>query len=201
MQYSEHQPTVSNSLDSLSEFIKKESSDRRGRSIPPLDKWNPEREADMDMVIKANGEWWHEGSKVTRQSLVDLFSTVLWREGTDNEPQYFLKTPVEKLRIRVEDVPFLMTEVNIIKNQGAQQIEFISSTGDVVYLDDEHPLEMRDYQGEQRPYIEVRFGMLGLISRNVLMHLIKLGDLTEDGDNTTLTLHSGGKAYSVTVAN
>lgn len=205
MSHSEQQQgTVSSSLDSLSEFIKQESSDRRGRSIPPLEKWHPEREGEMDMVIKANGEWWHEGGKIGRQSLVDLFATVLWREGTDENPSYFLKTPVEKIRIQVEDVPFLITEVNLIEqNQqtASAVIEFITSTGDVVPLDDEHPLVMGEYQGEQRPYIEVRFGMKGLISRNVLMHLIKLGELTEEAGNTSLTLHSGGKAYSMTVEN
>lgn len=196
--------TVSSSLDSLSEFIKQESSDRRGRSIPPLEKWHPERQGEMDMVIKANGEWWHEGGKISRQSLVDLFATVLWREGTDQDPVYYLKTPVEKIRIQVEDAPFLITEVNLIEEKqhtDAPLIEFITSTGDVVPLDDEHPLVMREYQGEQRPYIEVRFGMKGLISRNVLMHLIKLGELTEQDGKTSLTLHSAGKAYSVTVEN
>ena len=143
MSHSEQQQgTVSSSLDSLSEFIKQESSDRRGRSIPPLEKWHPEREGEMDMVIKANGEWWHEGGKISRQSLVDLFATVLWREGTDENPSYFLKTPVEKIRIQVEDVPFLITEVNLIEqNQqtASTVIEFITSTGDVVPLDEEHP--------------------------------------------------------------
>lgn len=193
---------LNNSLDSLSEFIKQEVSDRRGRSIPPLDKWQPEREGEMDMVIKANGEWWHEGGKINRQSLVDLFSTVLWREGSEADAKYYLKTPVEKIKITVEDAPFLITEVNVIEQQqGSQLIEFISSTGDVITLDDDHPLQMRDYKSEQRPYITVRFGMQGLISRNVLMHLIKIGELTEQQDETTLTLNSGGKAYSVTVSN
>lgn len=206
MSHSEQQQTNSknstnSSLESLSEFIKQETSERRGRSVPPLDQWHPEREAEMDMIIKANGEWWHEGSKINRQSLVDLFSSILWREGSDDAPEYYLKTPVEKLKISVEDVPFLITEVNVIEQQGTQRIEFITSTGDVIYLDDEHPLEMGEYQGEERPYIEVRFGMKGLISRNVLMHLIKIGELTEHQGKTTLTLHSAGKAYSVTVNN
>ena len=194
------QPTqIINSLESLSEFIKQETSDRRGRSIPPLEKWQPERQGEMDLVIKANGEWWHEGTKITRQSLVDLFASILWQEGSE----YYLKTPVEKLRINVEDVPFLITEVNVIeqKEQGTSLIEFITSTGDVVHLDDEHPLEMGEYQGEERPYIEIRFGMKGLVSRNVLMHLTKIGELTEHDGKTSLTLHSGVKAYSVTVSN
>lgn len=198
-QSNENPAQTASSLESLSEFIKQETSDRRGRSIPPLEKWQPERQGEMDLVIKANGEWWHEGTKITRQSLVDLFASILWQEG----PEYYLKTPVEKLRINVEDVPFLITEVNVIeqKEQGTSLIEFISSTGDVVHLDDEHPLEMGDYQGEERPYIEVRFGMKGLISRNVLMHLTKIGELTEHDGKTSLTLNSGGKVYSVTVSN
>ena len=199
-QQSNENPTqTASSLESLSEFIKQETSDRRGRSIPPLEKWQPERQGEMDLVIKANGEWWHEGTKITRQSLVDLFASILWQEGSE----YYLKTPVEKLRINVEDVPFLITEVNVIeqKEQGTSLIEFITSTGDVVHLDDEHPLEMGEYQGEERPYIEIRFGMKGLVSRNVLMHLTKIGELTEHDGKTSLTLHSGGKAYSVTVSN
>ncbi|MCC3346001.1 DUF1285 domain-containing protein [Psychrobacter sanguinis] len=198
-QSNEHPTQTASSLESLSEFIKQETSDRRGRSIPPFEKWQPERQGEMDLVIKANGEWWHEGTKITRQSLVDLFASILWQEGSE----YYLKTPVEKLRINVEDVPFLITEVNVIeqKEQGTSLIEFITSTGDVVHLDDEHPLEMGEYQGEERPYIEVRFGMKGLVSRNVLMHLTKIGELTEQDGKTSLTLHSGGKAYSVTVSN
>lgn len=192
-------PRVGDSLNSLSEYIKQEGSERRGRSIPPLDKWNPERVGEMDMVIKANGEWWYEGSKISRQTLVDLFSTVLWSEGGGDNRQYFLKTPVEKLAITVEDVPFLINEVNVIEQQDGQVIEFLTSTGDVVHVDDEHPLEMGSYQGEDRPYVNVRFGMKGLISRNVLMHLIKLGELTEDNGQTVLTLRSGGKDYSVSV--
>jgi len=198
-QSNENPAQTASSLESLSEFIKQETSDRRGRSIPPLEKWQPERQGEMDLVIKANGEWWHEGTKITRQSLVDLFASILWQEGSD----YYLKTSVEKLRINVEDVPFLITEVNVIeqKEQGTSLIEFITSTGDVVHLDDEHPLEMGEYQGEERPYIEIRFGMKGLVSRNVLMHLTKIGELTEQDGKTSLTLHSGGKAYSVTVSN
>lgn len=198
-QSNENPAQTASSLESLSEFIKQETSDRRGRSIPPLEKWQPERQGEMDLVIKANGEWWHEGTKITRQSLVDLFACILWQEGSE----YYLKTPVEKLRINVEDVPFLITEVNVIeqKEQGTSLIEFITSTGDVVHLDDEHPLEMGEYQGEERPYIEIRFGMKGLVSRNVLMHLSKIGELTEHDGKTSLTLHSGVKAYSVTVSN
>lgn len=194
-------PPVGSSLNNISEYIKEAATERRGRSIPPLDKWNPERHGEMDLVIKANGEWWHEGGRVTRQSLVDLFATVLWAEGSGDDIQYYLKTPVEKISITVEDVPFFITEVNVVEKDTGPVLEFLTSTGDVVDLDDEHPLQMGVYNGEERPYIEVRFGMKGLISRNVLMHLINLGQLTEKDGQTLLTLNSGGKAYALSVAN
>lgn len=194
-------PPVGSSLNNISEYIKEAATERRGRSIPPLDKWNPEHHGEMDLVIKANGEWWHEGGRVTRQSLVDLFATVLWAEGSGDDIQYYLKTPVEKISITVEDVPFFITEVNVVEKDTGPVLEFLTSTGDVVDLDDEHPLQMGVYNGEERPYIEVRFGMKGLISRNVLMHLINLGQLTEKDGQTLLTLNSGGKAYALSVAN
>lgn len=203
MTNSKSKPPMSNlSLDSISEYIKLETSERRGRAIPPLDKWHPENCGNMDLIIKANGEWWHEGSRITRQSLIDLFSTVLWPEHPEDSgksTEYYLKTPVEKIRITVEDVPFLVNQVNVVEKNEVQMIEFITSTGDIVYLDDDHPLEMSTYQGEDRPYIEVRFGMKALISRNVLMHLIKLGELSEQKGRTALTLQSGGKKYEISV--
>ncbi|PNK60475.1 DUF1285 domain-containing protein [Psychrobacter sp. FDAARGOS_221] len=197
-------------LETLSEHIEQQArlptGNVSGRSLPPVDKWQPEVEADMDLLIKANGEWWHEGDQITRQSLVDLFSTVLWREGTDEAPEYFLKTPVEKLRIQVEDVPFLITQVNEVEQQGVEYLQFITSTGDVVYLTEDNPLEMRLYQQQvnkdsqdYRPYIEVRFGMRALISRNVLMHLVRLGELSEHQGETRLTLTSGGKQFTLAV--
>jgi uncharacterized protein len=31
------------------------------RPIPPLEKWQPKLSGAMDMVVKANGEWWLNG--------------------------------------------------------------------------------------------------------------------------------------------
>tara|TARA_Y100000296_G_C5119062_1_gene229376 strand:- start:137 stop:748 length:612 start_codon:yes stop_codon:yes gene_type:complete len=67
--------------------------------LPPVHQWNPSLSGDMDLVIKSNGEWVHEGGLIKRKSLVRLFSSILKKEGDD----YFLVTPVEKWRIQVED--------------------------------------------------------------------------------------------------
>ena len=103
-----------NHIDALSQYLKSTAGTRQGRPIPPLEEWHPEQVVDMDLVIKANGEWWHEGGHMTRESLVNLFATILWKEEQDGVIEYFLKTPAQKLRIQVEDVPLLINDVGIV---------------------------------------------------------------------------------------
>ena len=194
------------SLDSLSNYLKSSASTRQGRSIPPLEEWHPEQITDMDVVIKANGEWWHEGGLVTRQSLVSLFATILWKEEIDGVFEYFLKTPVQKLRIQVEDVPLLINDVGIVTEDGVRWLEFTTTTSDVVRLDDEHPIELRSYKPttegdaakeQVRPYMLVRNGLTALIGRNTFYHLTEIGQLTEQNDEVILTLESGGQSYQL----
>ena len=134
-----------NGMDALSQYFKSAPSIREGRAIPPLENWHPEQVTDMDLTIKANGEWWHEGGHMTRQSLVSLFATILWKEENNGAVEYFLKTPVQKLRIHVEDAPLLINDVGIVEEQGESWLEFTTTTGDVVRLDDEHPISLRAY--------------------------------------------------------
>lgn len=195
------------SLEELSNYLKSSASIRQGRSIPPLEQWHPEQTIDMDLTIKANGEWWHEGGLMTRQSLISLFATVLWKEENNGVTEYFLKTPVQKLRIQVEDVPLFINDVGIVSEDGVNWLEFTTVAGDVVRLDDAHPIELRSYnpsdaqedvEKEQiRPYMLVRNGLMALIGRNTFYHLTEIGQLTEQGDNVILTLESGGRSYQL----
>lgn len=200
-------------LDALSSYLKADAGTRQGRSIPPLDQWHPEQTVDMDLVIKANGEWWHEGGLMSRESLVTLFATVLWQEQQEGHTEYFLKTPVQKMRIQVEDVPLLINDVGIVKEtvDGAQLswLEFTTTTGDVVRLDEAHPITLRTYepsldqqedsQAQIRPYMPVRDGLTALIGRNTFYHLTEIGELTEANGKTVLTLSSGGQNYQMSM--
>ena len=132
-------------MDALSQYFKSAAGIREGRAIPPLEKWHPEQVEDMDLTIKANGEWWHEGAHMTRQSLVNLFATILWKEENEGKVEYFLKTPVQKLRIQVEDAPLLINDVGIVDEDDKRWLEFTTTTGDVVRLDDEHTISLRAY--------------------------------------------------------
>ena len=206
-----------NSIDALNQYFKSVASTRQGRAIPPLEKWHPEQVDDMDLIIKANGEWWHEGGHMTRQSLVNLFATILWKEENNGAVEYFLKTPVQKLRIQVEDAPLLIDDVGIINEDNTCWLEFTTTTGDVVRLDDKHPISLRAYSGKNhdhnkseekqnieadvqiRPYMMVRNGLDALIGRNAFYHLTEIGELTERDGETILTLQSGGKSYPLSM--
>ena len=64
--------------------------------------WNPAHCGEIDIRIRKDGLWFHEGSPIGREALVRLFSTVL-RKDPDG---FHLVTPVEKMKITVEDAPF-----------------------------------------------------------------------------------------------
>ncbi len=202
--------------DAFSQYLKSTTTMNEGRRIPPLETWHPKQVVDMDMVIKANGEWWHEGTHVTRQSLVNLFASVLWKEENESGAEYFLKTPAQKLRIKVEDAPLLINDVGIVNENidgnELSWLEFTTTTGDVVRLDDEHPLVLRNYQNSSdrsndngnlesqvRPYMLVRNGLEALIGRNAFYHLTDIGQLSEVDGVTTLTLQSGTKTYQLSM--
>ena len=79
-----------------------------GRGLPPVHLWNPAHCGEIDIVIKRNGLWFHEGAPIGREALVRLFSTVL-RKDPDG---FCLVTPVEKMKITVEDAPFVAVRVD-----------------------------------------------------------------------------------------
>ena len=196
-----------NGIDALSQYLKSTAGIREGRSIPPLEKWHPDNIADMDLVIKANGKWWHEGGEMTRESLVSLFATILWKEEHKGVTEYFLKTPVQKIRIQVEDAPLLINDVGIVQEGSNSWLEFMTTTGDVVRLDDEHPITLKAYHSSDkeeiemqvRPYMPVRNGLTALIGRNTFYHLTEIGELTEQNGQAILTLQSGGKSYQLSM--
>lgn len=181
--------------------VKDSADDQRVRKIPPLDRWQPERSCPIDIEIRDNGEWWHEGAKMTRQSLVDLFASVLWVEMHDGQKVHYLKTPTDKYQIRVIDAPLFINQVNQVREDDQVWIEFGTTNGDVIRMDDEHPLYFDEYQGEERLYIDTRFGLTARLMNNVMYHLIEMGELVQSDENnqnkTVLKLSSGGKIYQI----
>ncbi|UTW45788.1 DUF1285 domain-containing protein [bacterium SCSIO 12696] len=141
----------------------KKSSD----SLPPVDKWAPPFCGDMDLVIRRDGAWVHQGDPIKREALVKLFSTVLKRE----EDEYFLVTPVEKLRIRVECAPFLVVDVKRCRQGDQSALLFTTNTGDQVIASADNPIWMQTLQSEALPFITVRSNLPGLLNRAVYYQL------------------------------
>lgn len=161
-------------LTRFSQQIEEAAGDT-SRSIPPVDQWNPPLCGDMELVIKVDGSWHYAGSPIGRQRLVRLFSTVLKKE----QEEYFLVTPVEKLRIQVEDVPFLITQWRH-EDDG---IVFTTNVGDELTLSSNHPLELRTPPAALQapdstpiPYVCVRTNLWARLHQNVYYQLIDEAD-------------------------
>ena len=174
-------------LSNISQYLKNAQSSHK-RSIPPLDQWHPKHCGAMDLKVKANGEWWHEGQLIKRQSMIDLFSTVLWKEGG----KFYLKTPVEQIEIEVEDEPLFVNSVEQIQLEGLNYIQLSTTTQDVVIVDQEHPIFIREFDGELRPYVHVRFGINALIQRASFFHLVEMGELMENRQGESILLLKSG---------
>ncbi len=148
-----------------------------GKSLPPVETWRPDFCGEIDLVIRRDGTWVHEGTPIGRARLVRLFSTVLRREGDD----YFLVTPVEKMAITVEDAPFIAVLMRREGEGEAQRLIFTTNVGDEVVAGPDHPIEFRKNveTGEGAPYLEVRAGLTARIARAVFYDLAELGETRE----------------------
>ena len=77
------------------------------------------------MRIARDGTWYYQESPIQRERMVKLFSTILLREGD----AYFLVTPVEKLRIKVDDAPFVATDVERVTDGDREKLVFTTNVG------------------------------------------------------------------------
>lgn len=146
--------------------------------LPPVEKWNPTHCGHSGMRIARDGTWFHEGSPIGRKEMVRLFSTILRREA---DGSHVLVTPVEKLDIDVEDAPFIATAMQSQGEGEGREIAFSLNTGDLVLLDADHPLTIRQDQNGPLPYVAVRGGMEARIGRSVYYELANIA-IAEDAD-------------------
>lgn len=158
-----------------------------GRGLPPVHLWNPEHCGDIDILIRADGVWMHEGSPIGREALVRLFSTVL-RKDPDG---YHLVTPVEKMKIRVEDLPFRA----VAMQRDGDDLVFTTDVGDQVRAGADDPIvvETDAVTGEPAPRVHVRRGLWARIVRSVFYDLVE----TADEVDGRLAVRSGGQAFDL----
>ena len=135
---------------------------------PPVHLWDPPYCGEMDLVIRRDGTWVHEGSPIGRQGLVRLFASILKREGD----KHFLVTPVEKVGIAVEDAPFVAVDVEAV----ADGLRFETNVGDHVVAGPDAPIRMGGTADEPVPYVEIRRGLEARIDRKSFYRMVEMAE-------------------------
>jgi hypothetical protein len=149
-----------------------EAATGRLRGVGPAPSWNPPDCGDIDMRIAADGTWFYCGSPIGRAPLVQLFASVMRREGE----RYVLVTPVEKVGIKVDDAPFLAVEMRVRDEADEPQLTFRTNVEDIVTVDAEHPLRFERGASEGlKPYVKVRGDLWALVKRALFYDLVTRG--------------------------
>ena len=142
------------------------------KGLPPVHLWNPPFCGDLDMRIARDGTWYYLKTPIGRKPLVKLFSSILRKDGDD----YFLVTPVEKVGIQVDDVPFIALDFETIDSGKDQKVTFITNVEDEAIAGPDNPVRVeRDPEtGEVSPYILVRSNLEALIDRKSFFRLVEI---------------------------
>jgi hypothetical protein len=161
-----------------------------GRKLPPVEKWNPQHCGDIDIRIARDGTWFHNGTPIGRRELVRLFSTIL-RKDADG---YHLVTPVEKMRIVVDDAPFLAVLLRVEGEGREQRLVFTTNVGDETVAGPDNPIRVEtDAKTEEpAPYVHVRRGLEAKIARAVFYQLADMAVPGEGGGEGPLGVWSDG---------
>lgn len=165
------------------------SDDRR-----PVERWNPDFCGEIDIVIKTDGSWWHEGSKINRKGLVELFASVLRK---DADGVTYLVTPAEKLAITVERAHFVAVRLDVKGEGQEQRLFFTTNLGDVLEAGETSPIriETDPKTGEPDPYVTIWGRLEAVLSRAVFYELVELAVERATTDGAQLGVWAGGEFF------
>ena len=164
-------------------------------SEPPFDSWHPENCGEIDIAIKQDGTWFHQGSPIGRIKLVKLFAQVLIKEADG----YYLKTPVEKMKIKVEDAPFIITQWQLHQTEQGPAIEVETNINQKFILSKTHPLFIEYTETEPHLYVRLNRGLTAKVHRNVYYQLIEHGQEKMRSNQSHLVINSANEEFSLGV--
>ncbi len=157
--------------------------------VPPVELWNPPYCGEMDIVIKADGSWFYNGTVFKRLSLVRLLSSVLKKENDE----YFLVTPVEKIKISVEDAPYVLTQWQW-QNELKQSMIVATHLNDEFILNSEHKMRCDD---SGQLYVTVRRNLEAKVHRNVFYQWVDLASEVPTESGTSLVFTSANQEFTL----
>lgn len=169
------------------------------KSRPPVHLWNPEARPDIGLAIQRDGTWTFEGSPIDRMPLVKQFASVLRRE---DDGRYFIVTPVEKVPIRVVDVPFLAVEMEARGDGETQELIWRTNLDDVVVAGADHPLrfEVEKPDGGLKPYVTIRGALEARVTRAVYYDLVSLAEVATIDGTAQFGVWSAGTFFAMAAA-
>ncbi len=161
----------------------------------PVDLWDPPYCGELDIRIARDGQWYYNESPIGRKRLVKLFSNILKKEGNI----YYLVTPVEKIKIKVDDVPFVIVDMEYSKEGKSQVISFLTNTETKIILSKKNPLriEFNKKTREPSPYVTVRKNLEGLIDRKTFYRLADRCEIYRHHREPWLGIWSTGEFFPI----
>jgi uncharacterized protein len=171
---------------------------RENKGLPPVERWNPPFCGDIDMRIGADGTWFYQKTPIGRPALVKLFASVLKREGD----KYFLVTPVEKVGIVVDDVPFLAVEMHVSDDNTGRILQFRTNVDDWISVGPGHTLrfELQPRTGGLKPYLHVRRDLWAKVTRALFYDLVGMGEERDVDGETMFGVLSQGEFFAMAEA-
>jgi hypothetical protein len=168
------------SLDNIRQHL-------NNKQPPDIDSWDPPYCGEMDICIKADGRWFYNGSAINRRSLVKLFASVLKKEGE----RYFLVTPVEKIGIKVEDQPFVISQWH--QNVNSPVITLHTNLDEQLTLTAKNPLIIEN----DKLLVLVRRNLYAKVSRNVFYQWVEIAKEVHTNSRHELVITSDNIEFSL----
>ena len=156
------------------------------RQPPPVERWHPEHCGDIGMEIREDGSWWHEGSPIRRSELVQLFASILRLE---EDQQYYLVTPVEKVIVSVALHPLRVIDAEPLAGHSPEVLILTLNTGGQIPLDRRHTLTPEP-RAADAAYVTLDNGLTALFTRAAWYRLVnqadEKGSIISDGRSLSL---------------
>lgn len=170
---------------------------KSGRQAP-LEQWHPPFCGDMPIRIDRGGQWFYQQSPIGRIELVRLFASVLQRKNGD----YLLTTPVEEVRIQVEDAPFLIVDWLWQDADVGPLLQLTDNLGYQYLVNDNTAvlLQAEPKSALLLPYLQLPRGLSAKFSRAVFYQLAEQARLVILDGAAQLVLQSGTYMFSLGLA-
>lgn len=143
-----------------------------GRRPAPLHLWHPAHCGAINMEIRRDGTWYHDGTPIRRHELMRLFAGILRRE---DDGDYYLVTPVEKCRVNVALHPLIIIDVSPLEGVDTPTLALHLNSGGTVPLDGDYTLRLEP-RAAGAAYVTLPHGLTALFSRAAWVRLVSSAD-------------------------